>query len=63
MRDPTCRCDQVLRNALTSDSGTVVIKARIPRDIRPGRHTLTLNGTAADEFSELGLTVSFTVER
>jgi hypothetical protein len=60
--DALCRC-RPLANDRTSAEGSVVLIARIPRDISLGRHFLVAYGPAVDEFSDLSLWVRITVFR
>jgi hypothetical protein len=60
-RDPTCRC-QELGNAQANEVGFVEIVVRIPGDVPPGAHFLTLNGDSFNHEHDVGLIVHITVE-
>lgn len=61
-RDAGCICRD-LALAQTNELGAVRIVVRIPRDLPPGAHFLTLNGDSFNHEHDLGLIVQITVER
>jgi len=61
-RDALCRC-RFLAEAQANAVGFVEIVVRIPPDVSPGAHFLTLNGDSFDFMHDVGLTVRITVDR
>jgi hypothetical protein len=60
-RDALCRC-RSLAEAQANAVGFVEIVVRIPPDVSPGAHFLTLNGDSFDFMHDVGLTVHITVD-
>jgi hypothetical protein len=54
-------CHFLGRGTSASADGSVVFRERIPRDTRPGRHTLWVSGDSLDGITEYELSVEITV--
>jgi hypothetical protein len=58
--DALCRC-RFIGNARAGVDGSVVARARIPRDVPPGAHFLVLSGYSFDGEHDLALSVEITI--